>query len=131
MFGSGYLNVEGCFQVGLVEAGEHPFGVGGFELRVQIRLVVHRVDEAVQALAGVGVAAVGVDHDDVAVGQSAQRDSGRFVITGDVEVLAVQAGAADGVGGDVDDRVGAGERVEHHGGDGSEGAFTRSAVTRR
>lgn len=61
-----------------------------------------------QALAGIGVVAVGVDDDDVALGQSAQRDPGRLVISRDVQVLVVEAGAAHGVGGDVDDRVGAG-----------------------
>ena len=34
----------------------------------------------------------------------------------------------DVVGGDVDDRVGAGERVEHHGGGGAESSFARTAV---
>ena len=120
MLGRGHPDVERRLQVGLIEAGEHALGVGGFELRVQVGLVVHRVDEAVQTLAGVGVAAVGVDDDDVAVGQSAQRDAGRFVVPGHVEFATVEAGAADGVGGDVDDRVRAGERVEHHGGGGPE-----------
>ena len=66
-----------ALQVGLVEAREHPLGVGGFELRVQVDLVVDRVDEPVQALAGVGVAAVGVDDQDVVLGQTGQRDAGR------------------------------------------------------
>lgn len=69
MPGRGHPHVEGRLEVGLVEAGEHPLGVGGFELRVQVDLVVDRVDEAMQTLAGVGVAAVRVDHDDIAVGQ--------------------------------------------------------------
>ena len=97
-------DVEGGLQVGLVEAREHPLGVGGFELRVQVHLAVDRVDEAVQPLAGVGVAAVGVDDHDVAFGQAGQRDAGGFVVAGHVDVATVEGGAADGVGGDVDVR---------------------------
>ena len=81
----GHRDVEGGLQVGLVEAGEHPLGVGRLELRVQVDLVVDRVDEAVQALAGVGVAAVGVDHEHVVLGQAGQRDAGGLVVAGDVE----------------------------------------------
>ncbi|CKT50950.1 Uncharacterised protein [Mycobacterium tuberculosis] len=127
--GRGHPHVKRGLEVGLVEAGEHALGVGGFELRVQVGLAVHRIDKPMQALAGIGVVAVGVDDDDVALGQSAQRDPGRLVISRDVQVLVVEAGAAHGVGGDVDDRVGAGECVEHHGGGRPEGAFAGSAVT--
>ena len=81
-----------------------------------------------QALAGVGVAAVGVDDEDVVCRQPAQRDAGRLVVSGDVEVVTVEDGAAHRVGGEVDDRVGAGERVEHHRGGGAEGAFAWAAV---
>ncbi len=54
-------HLESRLEVGLVEAREHPLRVGGFELRIQVHLVVDRVDEPVQAFAGVGVAAIGVD----------------------------------------------------------------------
>ena len=128
MLRRGHRHIERGFEVGLVEAGEHPLGVGGFELRVQVHLAVDRVDESVQTLAGVGVAAVGVDHDDVVLGQAGQRDTGRLVVAGHVEFAAVEGRAAHGVGGDVDDGVGAGERVEPHGGDGPEGAFAGPAV---
>ena len=50
---------ERRLEVGLVEAGEHPLGVGRLELRVEVDLPVLGVHEAVQALAAVGVAAVG------------------------------------------------------------------------
>ena len=63
-------DVEGGFEVGLVEAGEHPLGVGRFELGVQVHLAVHRVDEPVQALAGVGVETVGLDDQGVLRGQT-------------------------------------------------------------
>ena len=69
MRGRGDGDVEGGLEVGLVEAGEHPLGVGGLELRVQVHLVVDRVDEAVQALTGVRVEAVGLDDQLVALGQ--------------------------------------------------------------
>ena len=128
MLGRGHPHIERGLQIGLVEAGEHPLGVGGFELRVQVGLIVHRVDEAVQALAGVGVAAVGVDDDHIVVGESPQRDAGRFVVSGDIEFVAVEGGAADGFGGDVDDRVGAGQGIEHHGGDGAESSLAGSTV---
>ena len=60
-------DVEGGLEVGLVEAREHPLGVGGFELRVQVDLAVDGIDEPVQTLPGVGVAAVGIDDQDVAL----------------------------------------------------------------
>ena len=41
----------------------------------------------------------------------------------------VEAGAADGVGGDVDDGIGAGECVERHGGGGTKGSFPRRTGT--
>ena len=126
----GDRHVERGFEVGLVKAGEHPLGVGGFELRVQVHLAVDRVDESVQALAGVRVAAVGVDHDDVALGQSRSANTGRLVVAGHVEVAAVEGRAAHGVGGDVDDGVGAGECIERHGGE-STGRSVRLARRRR
>ena len=55
--GRGDGDVEGGLQVGLVEAREHPLGVGGLELRVQVHLVVDGVDEAVQPLTGVASSA--------------------------------------------------------------------------
>ena len=128
MRGAVTVDVERGLEVGLVEAREHPLGVGGFELRVQVHLVVDRVDEAVQSLAGVGVAAVGVDHDDVVLGQPGQRDAGRLVVTRHVDVAAVEGRAAHGVGGDVDDGVGAGERVELHRRGRPEGALAGVAV---
>ena len=42
--------------------------------------------------------------------------------------MAVEAGTAQGVGGDVDDGVGAGQGVEHHGGGGAKRSFARAAV---
>ena len=88
--GGGHGDVEGGLEVGLVEAGEHPLGVGGFELGVEVDLVVDGVDEAVQALAGVGVPAVGVDDEVVALRSPGSVMPVRLVVAGDVEVGAVE-----------------------------------------
>ena len=61
VLGDGGADGEGGLEVGLVEAGVHPLGVRGLELRVEVDLAVERVDEPVQALAGVRVEQVGVD----------------------------------------------------------------------
>jgi hypothetical protein len=113
--GRGHRDVEHGLEIGLVEAGEHPLGVGGLELGVQIHRFVDRVDEAVQALTGVGVAAVCIDDHDVVLGQAAQRNTGRFVVRRDVDAAAVESGAVHRVRGDVDDGLGAGQGVEFHG----------------
>ncbi len=66
---------ERRLQVRLLEAREHPAGVRHLELRVEVSLLVHRVDEAVQPLAGVGVRAVRDDRQLVAAGpQPRERD---------------------------------------------------------
>lgn len=123
MLRRGHPDLESGLQIGLIEAGEHALGIGGLELRVQVGLAVNRVDETMQAFAGVGVPAVGIDDDDIAMRQPAQGDSGGFVVTRDIQLLAVEAGAADALGGDVDHRIGAGQRVEHHGGGRAERAL--------
>ena len=66
---------EGGLQVGLLEDREHAAGIGHLELRVEVDLVVHRVHEAVQALAGVHVLRVGVDDQGVLRGQVRQGDA--------------------------------------------------------
>ena len=45
----------GGLQVGLVEAGEHPLRVGRLELAVEVDAAVDRIEEPVQAFAGVHV----------------------------------------------------------------------------
>ena len=79
---------------------------------MQIDLAVDRVDEAVQALAGVGVAAVGVDHQHVVLGETGDRDASRLVVARHIDGVPVQRRAADSVGCDVDVGVGACLRVE-------------------
>ena len=56
---------ERRLHVRLLEARIHASRVGGLELRVEVRLVVDGIDESVQALAGVHVDAVGLDHQGV------------------------------------------------------------------
>ena len=72
-------------QVGLLEHGEHAARVGHLELRVEVDLVVDRVDEAVQALAGVHVAAVGDDDELVLGGEVRQLDAHAVAHLGRVE----------------------------------------------
>ena len=65
---------EGGFEIGLLEDSEDPSGVGHLELAVEVGLAVGRIGEAVQALSGVHVGAVGVDDQLVVRGQVHQRD---------------------------------------------------------
>ena len=73
--GRGHGELERRLEVGLLEHGEHATRVGHLELRVQVDLAVDGVDEAVQALAGVRVEAVGVDDQLVLGGQALERDA--------------------------------------------------------
>ncbi len=98
---------ERGLQVGLLEVGEHPPGVGDFELGVEVGLAVGRVDEPVQTLAGVGVRAVG-DHPQLVLGgQLGQRDPA----VGEAlrrQRAAVEDDLRDGGGDQVDEGGGAG-----------------------
>ena len=82
-------------EVGLLEGGVDPAGVGHLELRVEVDPVVGRVDEAVQPLTRAGVGAVGLDHEGVVGGQAAQRDPAVGVRRG-VDGLAVERDLVDG-----------------------------------
>ena len=88
---------EGGLQVGLLEAGEHAAGIGDLELGVQVHLVVHRVHEAVQALTGVHVDAVGQDpHGVRTLGQRRELHAGTVEAGGGVgEQLAVELDLVD------------------------------------
>jgi hypothetical protein len=59
--GSGHGDLEDGFEVRLVEAREDPRGLVGGALGVDVDLAVGRVDEAVHALTGAGIAHVGLD----------------------------------------------------------------------
>ena len=63
---------------------------------------VHWIDEAVQALAGVGVPAVGLHDQNIVVGQADQRDAGGLVVPGDVDGMAVEHRAVHAVRRQVD-----------------------------
>jgi hypothetical protein len=103
--GGDHVQREGGLEVGLVEAGEHPLRVGRLELGVEVDLLVLRVGEAVQALAGVGVAAVGGDHQRVLLREAGQRQAAVLGVGADVELGAVQRGRVDGLGHQVDEGV--------------------------
>src|SRR5690606_40886074 len=79
---------EARLEVGLLEDGEDPAGVGDLELAVEVDLVVHRVDEPVQALTGAHVAGGGDDEQLVALLHGGERDAGAVPRVG-VEVAAV------------------------------------------
>ncbi len=115
---------EGRLQIRLLERGEHPAGVRDLELGVQVGLLVDRVDEAVQPLAGVGVRAVRDDLQLVgALAQAGQRDPGVAEDGGRVEGLTVQHDLVDGRGDQVDEGLRTALRgVEAHGGHGPVGA---------
>ena len=100
-----HVQRERRLEVGLVEAGEHPLGVGRLELGVEVDLPVLRVLEAVQALAGVGVAAVGGDDERVLLGQAGQRQPAVLGVGADVELVAVERGRVDRLGDEVDERA--------------------------
>ena len=104
--------IVGGLDVRLVEAGEDTLGVGGLELGVHVHLVVHRVLEAVQALAGGGVQGLGDDGQLVAscrkVGEL--QAVGLVVASlpiagngGGQDVLPVQRDAGDFLGAQVDE----------------------------
>jgi hypothetical protein len=91
VLGGGHREREGRLEVRLLEDSEHPPAVGHLELRVEVDLVVDRVDGAVQALSGVHVCRGGVDGQRVAPGGGRERDPCAVVVRGRVQRLAVEA----------------------------------------
>jgi hypothetical protein len=90
------------------------------ELAVEVDLVVGGVDEAVQALAGVGVGAVGGDDERVGRLEVVERDTAVGVRRGRVEAATVEGDLADGRGDQVGEGAGAGltaGELERGGGD--------------
>ena len=94
----GHGEGERGLEIGLVEAGEHAAGIDHLELRVEVHGLVDRIDEAVQALAGVHVGAVGDDPQLVLLGQVRQGDAGA------VEDTEVEGDAVEGDGRDTPER---------------------------
>jgi len=110
----GHREGEAGLEVGLLEDGVHAPAVGHLELAVEVDLVVDRVDEAVQALTGVRVAAGGGDDHDVLRRQAGQAHPAVRVVRGRVEVGAVEGHPLDRAADEVEEglgaRLGAGER---------------------
>ena len=90
--------LEGALEVGLLEHGEDAAGVGHLELAVEVDLAVLGVHEAVQALAGVHVGAVGDDGEGVARLQVGERDAAVREVRGGVQRLAVEGDASGPAG---------------------------------
>jgi hypothetical protein len=93
--GRGHLEGERGLQIGLFEVGEDPAGVGRFVLRVEVDLAVLGVHEAVQALTGPAVGALGVDDEGVLGGQPVQRDPGAVEHRRRVQLPAVEGDRGD------------------------------------
>ena len=115
--GSEHLEVEGGLQVRLVEHGVDAARVRHLELGVQVDVAIGRVDRAVQALAGVGVTALGFDGDLVLLLEVGQFDAVVLEGHGWVQGLAVEVDGCHFVGDQVEEgrrtrlRVEADERL--------------------
>jgi hypothetical protein len=99
--------LERRLEIGLLEHGVHPARVGHLELRVEIHLFVDGVDEAVQALAGVRVEAVGVDHELVLGLEAGERDARVGEGGRRVDGATVERDLADLARDQIDEGVGA------------------------
>ena len=115
--GSEHLEIEGGLQVRLVEHGVDAARVRHLELGVQVDVAIGRVDRAVQALAGVGVTALGFDGDLVLLLEVGQFDAVVLEGHGWVQGLAVEVDGCHFVGNQVEEgrrtrlRVEADERL--------------------
>ena len=95
----------GGLHVWLVEARENPFGIGGFKLRVQIHLVINRINEAVQALTRAGVGNLGGDLKFIVCNfQPGKRDAIGRVIRIEGQGIAVEAGLEHIICAEIDKR---------------------------
>ena len=92
---------EAGLEIGLLEVREHPAGVGGLEVGVEVGGAVGGIDEPVQPLAGAAVAALGLDHQLVGAVGGGHGQPGA-VVPGDVELVAVEPRGGDPVGDQVD-----------------------------
>jgi hypothetical protein len=114
--GGEHRDRERCLQVGLVEAGEDPLRVVDPEIGPDVGLPVDRVDEAVHALTGAGVAEVRLDLQHVLRPEVAKRQTVRCPAVL-AERAAVEPGADHPVGAQLHEGLGAGTRAAepHHG----------------
>ena len=92
---SGDRELERRLEIRLLEIREHPPRVRHLEVRVEVDPAVRRVDAAVQALAGVGVGAIGDHPDRVLRGQVVERDAMVAIDLVGVESPAVQRDRVD------------------------------------
>ena len=90
-------------EVGLVEVREHASGVGGFVLRIEVRLAVGRIGEPVQSLARGGIACLRFDRQRIAAGADGERDPGAVEHLGGGEALTIDQHGRHGVGDQVDE----------------------------
>jgi hypothetical protein len=127
--GRGHGERVGRLEVGLLEDGEHAAAVGDLELAVEVDLVVDRVDEAVQPLAGVHVCRGGIDGERVALGGGGHRDAGPVEVGRRVERLAVERDRLDGGRDQVQEGAGARPAArERHRRGAAEGGLARGEV---
>ena len=129
-FRSGHIEVEHGLQVGLVEHGVDAAGVRHLELGVQVHVAVGGVHAAVQALAGVGVLAHGLDDDLVVILEVVQLDAAVREHGDGIERLAVQHDLGHLVGDQVKEGGGTGLGVERDLGGGCEILGTDSQIKR-
>ena len=93
---------EGGLHVWLFETRVHASRVRGLELRVEVGLVVDRVDESMQALAGIHVHAVGLNYDRVVGLKPGEFDPGAGEGGGRVYGSAVQCDCPHALGDEID-----------------------------
>ncbi len=123
-----HRELERRLEVGLLEHREDAPGVRHLELRVQIHLAVDRVDEAVQALAGVRVPGVG-DDDELVLGREiVQLDAHAVADLARVERLAVERYRVHRLRDRVDERRRGLDRREPDGRRAREGLSARRQV---
>lgn len=128
MGGGGDGEFEDGLEVGLVEGREDPLDVVHEHLAVDVRPAVRGVGEAVQALAGAGVAHAGVEVQlVVALGEAGEREA--VVFEGrHVDGLAVEGGGAQFDRLQFDEGVSGGAGGEPDDGGGVEGVVVAGEV---
>ncbi len=104
---SGHLQREAGFEIRLIEAGEHSLRIGGFELGVEVDLIVDRIDESMQALTDGGVQQIRVNHQHVVRGQLREHDPVLRQVVAHVDRLAVERHFVQSVRDDIDEGGGA------------------------
>ncbi|MCB5281947.1 hypothetical protein BJQ89_01702 [Arthrobacter sp. ES1] len=120
MRGRSHSEREAGLEVGLFKHGKHPPGIRNLELGVEVDLLVHRIHEPVQALAGIHVGGLGDHHQLVVRCEIRQLDADSVGDRCRVQLAAVQFHAVHRVGHRVDERRGTRHGRELHSGGGAE-----------